>query len=424
VIWEATELLRETVLDWLARRVARFLFVVPPMVGHVNPTLSVAAELERRGHEVAWAGHRSVAGELLPEGARLFDLERPGEREEFLRVAARALELRGPEALQFLWEAALIPLARAMLPGVERAIDAYRPNVLCVDRQAFAGALLARRRGITWATSATTSTDRRESIGSLHAVYRWTEERLAELQRELGLEPLALVEESPRLVLVFTSLELVGTANPDPEVYQFVGPSLGHRASRDRESFPWHELRDVPRVLVSLGTLNPGRGARFFRAVAEALGGLELQVILVAPEAYGPFPPNFLARGWVPQIELLPHVRAVVCHAGQNTVSESLAHGLPLVVVPIKDDQPIVAHQVTRCGAGLRLPFARPRPAAIREAVERVLGEPGFRSAAERIRRSFVEAGGARRAATCLERLASRSGSGAGDLTARGLGGT
>ena len=35
---------------------ARFLFVVPPFAGHVNPTIPVAAELVSRGHEVAWAG--------------------------------------------------------------------------------------------------------------------------------------------------------------------------------------------------------------------------------------------------------------------------------------------------------------------------------------------------------------------------------
>ena len=44
------------------KAMSRFLFVVPPMAGHVNPTLPVGRELAARGHEVAWAGPPEVAG--------------------------------------------------------------------------------------------------------------------------------------------------------------------------------------------------------------------------------------------------------------------------------------------------------------------------------------------------------------------------
>ena len=47
----------------------RFLFVVPPLVGHVNPTVSVGRELAARGHRVAWTGHPEVVEPLLPAGA-------------------------------------------------------------------------------------------------------------------------------------------------------------------------------------------------------------------------------------------------------------------------------------------------------------------------------------------------------------------
>ena len=40
--------------------VSRFLFVVPPMAGHVNPTLPVGRELAARGQDVAWAGPPEV----------------------------------------------------------------------------------------------------------------------------------------------------------------------------------------------------------------------------------------------------------------------------------------------------------------------------------------------------------------------------
>jgi UDP:flavonoid glycosyltransferase YjiC (YdhE family) len=86
-------------------------------------------------------------------------------------------------------------------------------------------------------------------------------------------------------------------------------------------------------------------------------------------------------------------------------VCETLAHGLPLVLAPIRDDQPVVADQVVRAGAGVRVRFGRVGPGELRAAVRQVLDEPLFRAAAGDIRRSFEAAGGASAAATQLEAL-------------------
>lgn len=381
----------------------RFLFVVPPLFGHTNPTVPMAAALVARGHECAWVGHAGVVGRWLPEDGLLFGLEGALAHEEVRAVRERAQAVRGLAALEFLWDEVLIPLADSMVEGVDAAVREYGPDVLVTDQQALAGAICARRRGLSWATIATTSADRRESLGDLPRVLEWSEKRLAELQLDHGLDPVLEVENSPRLVIVTSTGALVGDLSRFPDSYRFVGPCFGER-SVDAE-FPWDELREGRRVLVSLGTLNAERGGRFFDAVKEALGDLPLQVIAVAPDELGPFPDNFLARPFVPQVELLPRVDAVVCHAGHNTTCEALAHDLPLVVAPIKDDQPVVAQQVVEAGCGLRLSFTRPRPAQLRAAVERVLDEPSFREAAAVVRRSFEAAGGPSRAAELLEEL-------------------
>jgi UDP:flavonoid glycosyltransferase YjiC (YdhE family) len=98
---------------------------------------------------------------------------------------------------------------------------------------------------------------------------------------------------------------------------------------------------------------------------------------------------------------------AVVCHGGHNTVCESLWHGLPLVVAPIRDDQPIVAQQAADTGAGLRVRFNRVDAARLARSVEAVLDRSqGHRAAAETVGRSFRAAGGAERAADHLHRIA------------------
>jgi MGT family glycosyltransferase len=167
-------------------------------------------------------------------------------------------------------------------------------------------------------------------------------------------------------------------------------------------------VKERPRVLVSLGTVNADSGGRFYRVAAEALGGEAMQVILVAPpDLAGRVPDNFLVRSFVPQLALLSHVDAVVSHGGHNTVCETLAHGLPLVVTPIKDDQPVIAQQVVAAGAGIRLKYGRLTPGQLREAVHRVLEEPSFKTAALRVKASFDAAGGASAAADRLEALLS-----------------
>ena len=54
---------------------ARILFTVPPLTGHLNPALAVADALERQGHEIAWAVHAAQIGSKLPQGARVYALD-------------------------------------------------------------------------------------------------------------------------------------------------------------------------------------------------------------------------------------------------------------------------------------------------------------------------------------------------------------
>src|SRR5690606_24492178 len=83
---------------------ARFIFVVPPFAGHVNPTIPVAAVLTRGGHEVAWAGLPGQVGEMLPEWGRFI----PAGSEEWAAVVAERnvlrSDLRGAAAYKFLLE--------------------------------------------------------------------------------------------------------------------------------------------------------------------------------------------------------------------------------------------------------------------------------------------------------------------------------
>jgi MGT family glycosyltransferase len=385
----------------------RFLFVVPPFAGHVNPTISLGAELTARGHEVLWAGPGGIVPRLLPEGAAFFATNEPAAMDAAMSdVAERSRGLRGAAALKFLWEDVLFPLAEAMTPGVDAAIDAFQPDVVIVDQQALAGAAVAKRRGLSWVTSATTSAELTDPLAELPKVDQWVRDQLVTFQLEVGVTEPAVFEGdlrfSPNLVIAYTTRELAGPPAHDVPV-AWVGPSIADRP--DDTDFPWEWLDDsLPHVLVSLGTINAEAGGRFFTETVTALAERPLQAVVVAPPGIIPDPPpNVLVRSHVPQLALLGHMHAVVSHAGHNTVCETLAHGLPLVLAPIRDDQPIVADQVVRAGAGVRLKFGRSRAADIGGAIDTVLRDPRYRYAARVIKRSFDAAGGARAAADQLE---------------------
>lgn len=367
----------------------------------MNPTVSVARALIARGHDVAWVAHPQRVAPLLPDGAELLPLGDELPEEERARIE-RGKALRGLASIQFLWEDVLVPLGRSMLPGVEDAIARWRPDVLVVDQQALAGALAARRLGIAWATTCTTpSWGVVDELTGLPKVKEWIDAQVAQLERDAGLSPVATPDLSPQLVVIFSTEALVDPDRDWPAHYRFVGPSIQDRP--DDTPFPWEALGPLPRVFVSLGTVSAHGGGTFYRAAVDALRNVEVQVIVAAPPALVPDPPpTFVVRERVPQLALLQRMDAVVCHAGHNTVCEALANGLPLVVAPIRDDQPVVAGQVVRAGAGIRVRYGRISPASLREAVARVLNEAHFRAAAERVRASFEAAGGAEAAADAL----------------------
>lgn len=383
--------------------------MVPAFAGHVYPTIGVAGELARRGHATAWAGLPGVVDELLPEGSRFISAA-PPDAQLADTLSSRSRGLRAAAALKFLWFEALLPMARVMIEGVEAAVEEFEPDVLVVDQQALAGAVVARRLGLRWATLATTSAELANPLADWPVVDRAIREARVSLQVEAGLPPSLAAEGdllfSPHLVLACTTRALVGADQVLPENCQLIGPSISGRT--ETVDFPWSWLDpNLPGVFVSLGTINHNDGERFFAVAAEALGSLAVQVVMVAPPELVVDPPgNVLVRRRVPQLALLDRMRAVVSHGGHNTVCESLAVGLPLVLAPIRDDQPIVADQVVRAGCGIRVSFARVRAGELRDAVIRALSDPGLRAGAGRVRRSFAAAPGPAGAADHLERLA------------------
>jgi MGT family glycosyltransferase len=141
----------------------------------------------------------------------------------------------------------------------------------------------------------------------------------------------------------------------------------------------------------------------FYRNCFEAFATADCQVILaaggnVSMASLGAAPPNFIVRPFVPQLQVLRRASAFVTHGGMNSVSESLYHCVPVVVIPHMGEQAIVGRRVEEIGAGLHVWKDEATPVKMRESVQRLLTEKGFREQAAVLRQSFQDAGGVSRA--------------------------
>src|SRR5215213_5203156 len=208
------------------------------------------------------------------------------------------------------------------------------------------------------------------------------------LLSEHGLAPTPSVFamlERPDRVLVLTSAAFeFGSGAAAPAGVRYCGPRLDDPAWAGEWSEP---AGDEPLVLVSLSTTVQGQDP-MIRRVIEALGRLPVRGLVTTGPSYRADglkpPPNVTVVDSAPHCAVLPRAAAVVSHAGHGTVIKALAHGVPLVCLPVGRDQPDTAARVVGAGAGLRL---RPgaRPAAIARAVSRVLTDQAYRTAAERL---------------------------------------
>jgi MGT family glycosyltransferase len=201
------------------------------------------------------------------------------------------------------------------------------------------------------------------------------------------------------------ALELPGRRLPAG--FHHTGPWMDAqgRASVD---FPWARLDPSrPLVYASMGTLQNGV-LETFRMIAEACAGLDLQLVISLgggqdPALLGGLPGDPVVVGYAPQLELIQRSALTISHGGLNTVLESLAGGVPMVVLPVTYDQPGVGARVEWSGVGRSIPVGRLTVERLREAVRLVLGKSFYRVRASRMQSRIEAADGLNCAADLIE---------------------
>ena len=183
-------------------------------------------------------------------------------------------------------------------------------------------------------------------------------------------------------------------------------------ASRNDDVPAWmRELPSRPTVYLTLGSVFPLESGDLFARVISGVGDMPVTLIVtvgpeIDPDDFGPQPPNVRIEHWIPQAPLLSHCDLVISHGGSGSVIGALAHGLPLVVIPMGADQPHNAERCKALGVARILDPIAATPDEVREAVRAVLAEPSYREAAGRLAREALGLPGPAHAVMLLERLA------------------
>lgn len=226
----------------------------------------------------------------------------------------------------------------------------------------------------------------------------------ARVAKENGIAPLRTVVsllEADRNLLTVMPEELDGYVLPDG--YERVGPIFAQLDTPLPDIVVELARREEPLVYLGLGS-SASRGLAL--AAARRLG--ELPINVVAPighylRAGDSLPPNLHVTGLLPTHRLGGLVDAAVLHGGQGTVQAACSAGIPFVGMGLQPEQTWNVGICARQGNALPLNPKLAGTPELADAVTRILEEPEFRTAANRVREAFETEDGAAASARLIE---------------------
>ena len=404
----------------------------PAAAGHLNPMTALGYELKQRGHRVTLVGILDAQAKTLAAG---LEFESVGEQAFPLGSTVRALaelgQLKGLEAFRYTIE--LFKRQTVLFFDQAPAVISHAGiEALLIDQTSFSGSTIAHHLGLPFVSvSCALLLNRDPYVPPFNMTWEYSPSLKAKLRNQLGYTLLTRAAKSITEVVVhrrqawglpaFTEIEERFSTlaqicqQPSafefprqtlPPCFHFTGP-LVNPQSREPAEFPWGALTGQPLIYASLGTVQ-NRLGHVFGAIAAACQDLDAQLVIalgggLAPAALGELPGNPLVMGYAPQLELLQRASLTITHAGLNTVLESLSHGVPLIAIPIANDQPGVAARIAWAGVGEIVPLKGIDSGKLRVAINTVLSNPSYRENALRLQDSIRQAGGVTRAADIVE---------------------
>ncbi|QYG95496.1 glycosyltransferase [Iamia sp. SCSIO 61187] len=391
-----------------------YLFALVDGGGTVPPELGAVRRLVERGHAVTVLGEDSMRRDVEATGARYRPWVRATNRASRHRDDDpwQDWECKNPNQLfERILERQLVGPAPAFAADTDDALAEVRPDLVVCSMFAFGAMVAAEAAGVPFDILIPNAyalpapgmppfgaglRPARGRVGELrdlilHSMldraWRKGLPGLNALRQERGLDPLdrLFAQADPaRRHLVLTSAAFDFPARL-PDQVRYVGPVLDDPTWAEGAWSP--PPGDDPLVLVALSTTFQDQVPTLQRIV-DGLARMPVRVLVTTGPALDPgtlvAPANVTVVAAAPHSVVLEHAAAVVTHGGHGTVVRALAAGVPMLVLPHGRDQSDNAVRVTTRGAGLKLE-RKASPAKVARAVRRLLDDPSFRIASERL---------------------------------------
>jgi zeaxanthin glucosyltransferase len=409
-----------------------FGILCPTANGHLNPMTTLGSELLHRGHRVTLFGFPDAASTTLAsrlEFQSLAENEFPlGWNQESLSKLGKlsglaafryTIDLVAQVSTEILAQApALIQKA-----GIEALlVDQVSPeggsiaDVLNLPFITVCSALMLNREPnippicTPWQYSPTWQGRWRNQLGDrlIDLAAKPIENIINEYRRRWKL-PVAKLPNDYYSQLAQLSQQPAEFDFPRqdlPPTFHFTGP-YHNPATRQPVSFPFEQLTGKPLIYASMGTVQ-NRLLEVFQIIASACAGLDAQLVIslgggANPESLPQLPGNPIVVGYAPQLELLQKATLTITHAGMNTTLESLSNGVPMVAIPVANDQPGVAARIAYTGVGEVVALKELSVAKVRSAIVKVLTQESYRKRAIEMQGAIVRSGGVQKAADIIE---------------------
>ncbi|MEV6846009.1 glycosyltransferase [Actinoplanes sp. NPDC051411] len=412
------------------------LFMPESAYGPTNNCIGIGDVLRRHGHRVVFAAEASWAGKLTALGfdEDLVHLAPPPETpqdagqfwKDFIRDTAP--EFRKPTIEQLetwvkpVWQE-LIDGARFCQPRLLEIIDRVEPDVIVEDnviafpalntagvpfvRIVSCNPLEVKGAGIAPAFSGYPAGDRGQ-WDAFRAEYDRTHRPMWEEFNawvvEQGAPPLPdleFIHEGDLNLYVYPSALDYTDARP-------LGPAWRRLESSVRETDVSYDLApdDRKTIYFSLGSLGSA-DVELMRRVIGALGRTPHRYIV----SMGPLHDELELAGtmigaeFLPQTSIIPLVDLVITHGGNNTTTEAMHFGKPMIVLPLFWDQYDNAQRVDEQGFGVRLDTYAFTDDELFAAIDRLLNDKSLQDRAAEAGRAIRASNGLRVAADAIERL-------------------
>ncbi len=411
-----------------------FGILCPTASGHINPLLPLGKELQKRGHKVtcfltldgeemvqaAGLDFQAIAPDQYPKGTSAKNLAEIGQLQGTAAVRRTVQSVTNSTAALF----ETIPQEMRRLGIDALIVDQVSPSggtiaeKLAIPFVSFAGALVLNRDPLIppfmtiWDYNPSFIGVIRNKIGYklLDSLTRPLNELINRQRQEWGLIPYQNINQrySPIAQISQQPAEFEFPRQNLPAHFHFTGP-FHDSSTRKTIPFPYEKLTGQPLIYASLGTIQ-NRLQSAFNAIAEACADLPVQLVLSLGNTDSNIQittKNALVVPYAPQLELLTRASLTITHAGLNTTLESLAQAVPMVAIPITNDQPGVSARIKWSGTGEVIPISRLEVPRLRKAIEKVLSFPSYRENALRMQKVLQKTGGVKMAADIVEKAIS-----------------